>query len=257
MAKPPHDWDPALYTSKHDYVHSLAADLVDEIEDWTGLRVADVGCGTGELTDDLRRRGATVVGVDASPSMIAAARERFPDLELRVGDARDLSWESELDVIFSNAALHWVPEADQVAASFAKALKPGGRVLLEMGGSGNVTAIRSALTKTLTERGHTSNAAAMPWYFPTIGQYAAHLERAGFVVKRAALFPRPTTLEGDDGMANWLRMFARAFFEGLDDAEVGAVAAATANRLRSALYEDGRWRADYVRLRMHAEKGGS
>ena len=155
MAKPPHDWDPALYTSKHDYVHSLAADLVDEIEDWTGLRVADVGCGTGELTDDLRRRGATVVGVDASPSMIAAARERFPDLELRVGDARDLSWESELDVIFSNAALHWVPEADQVAASFAKALKPGGRVLLEMGGSGNVTAIRSALTKTLTERGHT------------------------------------------------------------------------------------------------------
>lgn len=233
-------------------MHSLAADLVDEIEDWNGLRVADVGCGTGELTDQLRRRGATVVGIDASPSMIDAAKERFVDLDLRVGDARDLPWEDELDVVFSNAALHWVPEAERVAASFARALKPGGRLLLEMGGSGNVATIRDALTRVLSERGHAANAARMPWYFPTIGQYAAHLERAGFEVTRAALFPRPTTLEGEDGMANWLRMFARAFFEGIDAAEVEAITWATADRVRQTLYEGGRWRADYVRLRVYA-----
>jgi trans-aconitate methyltransferase len=254
MTKPTQDWDAGLYASKHGYVHSLVADLVDEIDDWTGLRVVDVGCGTGELTDELRRRGAEVVGVDSSLPMIRAAQERFTGLDLQTGDARNLSWEGELDVVFSNAALHWVPEADQVAASFARALKSGGRLLLEMGGSGNVAAIRDALTETLTERGHRANAATMPWYFPTVGQYAAHLEDAGFVVKRGALFERPTTLEGEEGMANWLQMFARAFFEGLDAAEVQAVTSAVANKLRASLYRNGQWHADYVRLRMYAEK---
>ena len=61
MTKAQRDWDAKLYASKHGYVHGLAADLVDEVDGWTGLRVADVGCGTGELTDELRRRGARVV----------------------------------------------------------------------------------------------------------------------------------------------------------------------------------------------------
>jgi len=254
MTTPPQDWDAGLYASKHGYVHALVADLMDEIEDWPGLRVVDVGCGTGELTEELRRRGAEVVGVDSSLAMVRAAQERVPGLDFRTGDARDLPWKEELDVVFSNAALHWVREADQVAASFAKALRSGGRLLLEMGGSGNVAAIRGALAEALTERNHHENAATMPWYFPTVGQYAAHLEDAGFLVKRAALFERPTTLEGEEGMANWLRMFARAYFDGLDEAETQAVTSAVVKRLRGSLYRDGQWHADYVRLRMHAEK---
>jgi len=256
MARQADDWDAGLYASKHGFVHSLVADLLDDIGDYAEQRVLDVGCGTGELTDEMRRRGANVVGVDSSLSMVDAARERFPDVDFLVGDVKRLSWQNEFDVVFSNAALHWVLEAEPAAKSLARALKPGGRLLLEMGGSGNVAIIRRALSDVLRERGHASNANTKTWYFPTIAQYSGHLERAGFIVRRAALFERPTPLDGDQGMANWLHMFGRTYLAGLDTAEVETIISATVNRLRDKLCSGEQWHADYVRLRIHAEKPG-
>ena len=156
----------------------------------------------------------------------------------------------EFDAVFSNAALHWMPDADAVIAGVQRALKPGGRFVGEFGGHGNVAAIVVALVATLVRRGH-DGAAAIPWYFPTAEAYRAKLEHHGFAVDRIELIPRPTPLPTD--MAGWLDTFAENFFGRLEPNEKTEARAEVLALLRPCLCDDdGRWTADYVRLRFAA-----
>ncbi len=258
-------WDAELYDTRHAYVSALGADLVDLLAPRPAERVLDAGCGTGDHAEALRERGATVVGVDASPEMAERAAERFPGLDVRVGDLRDLGL-SGFDAVLSNAVLHWVPEADRAAASLAAALRPGGRLAAEFGGAGNVAAIEAAARAARADAGLPD--APSPWYFPGIAEYARVLEGAGFEVTGAWLFDRPTRLEGADGVAVWLRMFGPHLLQGVggtggtggagdagdaDDAgAVDAFLAEVQERARPRLYRDGAWWADYRRLRVTA-----
>jgi len=154
--------------------------------------------------------------------------------------------------VFSNAALHWMKrDPDAVLAGVARALRPGGRFVAEMGGAGNVAAIRGAVYDALTKRGIDA-VGADPWYFPTADDYRARLEAAGFKVARIEKFPRPTPLPGD--VQGWLRTFARAFLEAVPEPERDAVLAEVQESLRPQLGVAGVWTADYVRLRFIAHK---
>jgi trans-aconitate methyltransferase len=243
-------WDAGRYESECDFVHERAGDLVDLLDPAPGERVLDVGCGTGHLTAEIDRRADGAIGADSAPDMLATAREKHPGTAFVRADARALPFEAAFDAAFSNATLHWVPEADQPAAleSAYRALKPGGRFVAELGGVGNVGRIARALRAELEARGHPADS---PWYFPSVGTYAGALEDAGFEVRLARLFDRPTEIEG---MAPWLRMFGDSFLAGLDDAEREAVVGAVVERLRGDLRSDGVWYADYRRLRFVAVK---
>ena len=138
--------------------------------------------------------------------MIAQARSAYPHLRFEPGDARDFSVSEPFDAVFSNAALHWIPEAGPVVACVHRALKPGGRFVAEFGGQGNVRLIEAALREALREL--LGELYVSPWYFPSIAQYAEVLKQAGLEVTHATLFDRPTPLEGDVGLRNWLVMFA-------------------------------------------------
>jgi trans-aconitate methyltransferase len=166
------------------------------------------------------------------------------------GDARAIGHDSDLDAILSNAVLHWVPEADKAAVSMIAALRPGGRLVAEFGGSGNTTAVLAAAEDVRAEFG--APPAPSPWYFPTIGEYATVLERAGFTISAAWLFDRPTRLDGEHGLAAWLRMFAGHLLAGL--ADPAQYLAAVESALRPALWRDGSWWADYRRIRVVAIK---
>jgi SAM-dependent methyltransferase len=218
-----------------------------------GERILDLGCGDGVLSAEIAAAGAEVIGVDASAEMVAAARARGLDARVMAGQALDFA--ETFDAVFSNAALHWMKEPDRVIAGVAQALRPGGRFVAEMGGEGNIAAVRAALVQALAEAGIEA-AALDPWYFPSAETYRRKLEAAGFMVETMVLFPRPTALP--TGLDGWLDVFATGFLNAVPAAARAGlrarVAALAAPVLQAA---DGTWRADYVRLRFRAWRGNT
>jgi trans-aconitate methyltransferase len=243
-------WNPDAYDGDHAFVYEYGEALLDLLAPAAGERVLDLGCGTGHLTAAVDAAGASVVGVDASGEMVAEARTTHPSLAFVRGDVRRLPFDGSFDGVLSNAVLHWVADQDAALSSVHDALRPGGRFVAELGGSGNVSRIVGAVEAELDERGYE---AGEPWHFPSVGEYAGRLERHGFEVRLARLFDRPTELEdGEAGLENWLRMFGGELLGAVPEAERAAVRAAAADRLREELFEAGTWTADYRRLRFVA-----
>ena len=251
-------WDASLYDQRHAFVYQHGAELLKLLQARPSERVLDLGCGTGHLTAEIADTGAAVVGIDASSEMIEQARRRYPQIEFHLADARDYRVQEPFDAVFSNAALHWVKPADAAVQTVASVLKPGGRFVAELGGRGNVqhilAALRAAVHAVLGREVGDLN----PWYFPSVAEYAALLERERLEVRYAYVFDRPTPLEdGEAGMANWLAMFGRPCLVAVPEEERPAVVAAAIDLLRPHLFHDGRWTADYRRLRIVAVKGVS
>jgi trans-aconitate methyltransferase len=250
----PNEWDPGDYESGHDFVYEYGADVVDLLDPRPGERILDLGCGTGHLTaeiDETVGGDGRVLGIDRSAEMVARAREAYPDLAVLRADAREFATDGAFDAVFSNAALHWIPEQDAVTESVTDLLRPGGRFVAELGGTGNVGTIVAAVTAACADRGY---AVEDPWYFPTVGEHAALLETHGFEVRYARLFDRPTDLDGPDGLREWLGMFGDSLLAPLSPGERAAVVADVEDRLREAMYDPGTgtWTADYRRLRFVA-----
>jgi trans-aconitate 2-methyltransferase len=243
-------WDSALYDDRHSFVWKKSADMVEMLEPQPGERILDLGCGTGHLTDLIAASGAHVVGIDSSPSMVAMARQNFPKLQFHVADARSFRFAEPFDAIFSNAALHWVREAPVAMDSMALALKSGGRLVLEMGESGNVARIRAGIESVLLDAGF---AATHGWFFPTLGEYSVLLEAHGFDVELAQTFPRWNRLEHPErGLREWIEMFAGAYFADVPAERRHALIEKIEGRLRPQLWREGAWWADYRRLRVKA-----
>src|SRR5262245_6448880 len=243
-------WDPAVYARNARFVSDLGAPVVELLAPKAGERILDLGCGDGVLTKRLADLGCDVVGVDASAPQIEAARKL--GLDARVMDAASLPFAAEFDAVFSNAVLHWIRRADPMIAAVHRALKPGGRFVAECGGYGCIQAIKTALVEAMNRRG-VDGEALVPWYYPTPGDYATRLERAGFRVDSIALIPRPTPLPGD--IVDWLQTFALVFLEALPESAraeyLREVRDALEPQLRDAA---GIWVADYVRLRFAATR---
>jgi trans-aconitate methyltransferase len=244
----PGTWDAARYQDKHSFVWRYGADLLQILEPRNGERILDVGCGTGQLTAAITRSGAEVVGLDYSPDMLANARKNFPDLTFVVGDAARFEFPEHFDAVFSNAALHWVKDAAGAARSIAGALRPGGRFVAEFGGKGNIASVLNALRAVLGPNADQRS----PWYYPSIGEYSTVLEKHGFEVRQASLFDRPTPLEGENGMDQWLRMFLPSYLRELPSERADEVVSQLVEHLRPQLYRGGTWTVDYRRIRIVA-----
>jgi trans-aconitate methyltransferase len=246
-------WDSTLYDESFGIITQLGAGVVELLAPRPGERIVDLGCGTGGLTVQIATAGAEVVGIDASEAMIARARELYPDLRFEVAKGEDFTVESPVDAVFSSAALHWMWPPQEVAASVARALKPGGRFVAEMGGKGNIATITGAIYQALAEEGVSPEQVRNPWYFPSIGEYSSLLERAGFEVVLMQLFDRPTPLDDcPNGVADWLRMFGGAFLAAVPDTRRAHVQERVNELTRPLLEREGRWVADYRRLRFVA-----
>ena len=248
-------WNARLYDDKHSFVFKYGEDVVQLLAPERGERILDLGCGTGYLTHLIAQAGTRVVGIDNSASMIQRAQAAYPDLDFRVMSATDFSFDTPFDAIFSNAVLHWVLDKESAVDHMAQALKPGGRLVLEMGGKGNVEEIVVATRKVLTRHGYYSNAAIQLWYFPSLGEYTTLLEKKGFRVRFAAHFDRPTELKDtENGIKDFIKMFGNAFFNNIPDTEIDTVLAGIQEQVRPTNYRNGSWYGNYKRLRIAATK---
>ena len=247
-------WDADRYQRQFGYVSAMAGDLVELLDPRPGETILDLGCGTGELAAEIAAAGAEVWAIDADPAMVAAARERLGPGRVLLADGRDFTLPEPVDAVFSNAALHWMPRPAEVIARVRAALRPGGRFVAELGGAGNIGAILEAFAAALAEAGVPEP--PTPWYFPTPGRYATLLEAGGFRVARMEHFPRPTPLEGGDhALADWLAMFGRSLTAALPPDLKTRMVERTAELAAPRLRTDGRWVADYWRLRFVALAG--
>ena len=237
-------WDASDYARIGSFVAELGGAALDLLDPKPGERILDIGCGEGSLTKRIMERGATVLGVDSSPEMVAAARAKGVDALLLA--AEDMQFFAEFDAAFSNATLHWVLQKEQAARAIFRALKPGGRFAGEMGGEGNIARLQQVLDEEMILRGYIPPTEAHNWY-PAPEEFAAIYEAAGFQAIDARLIQRPTPLA--HGIAAWVTTFRKGWLEraGVPEEERLELAESVAERF-------GGGPADYVRLRFIMRK---
>lgn len=252
-------WNTEAYAANGRFVATLAADVVALLNPQHGEQILDLGCGDGALTEQLAATGAIVLGVDSSPTMLTAARQRSlhsaRGFALAQHDATALPHHQQFDAVFSNAALHWITGIAGHQATHAgvhRALRPRGRFVAELGGHGNIAAIRTALQAALAPFSIDAEATAASFY-PAPAVYRRLLEAAGFTIQSIELIPRPTPLP--NGMESWLNTFRNGVLDQLNPTDRATAITNTIALLEPILRDaDGNWTADYVRLRFHATK---
>ena len=237
-------WDAADYARLGSFVAELGGAALDLLDPQKGERILDIGCGEGTLTKKIIERNAIVLGIDASPEMIAGARAKGVDALLL--PAEDMQFFAEFDAAFSNATLHWVLQKEQAARAIYRALKPGGRFAGEMGGEGNIARLQQVVDEEMIVRGYAPPLDAHNWY-PAPDEFATVYEAAGFGEIDARLIERPTPLT--HGIAAWVTTFRKGWLDraGVPEEERGELAQSVAERF-------GPGPADYVRLRFIMRK---
>ncbi|MCK5677882.1 MAG: class I SAM-dependent methyltransferase, partial [Flavobacteriaceae bacterium] len=177
------NWKVNLYNKKHAFVYQYGEELIQFLNPKPDEFILDLGCGSGQLTNEISKSGANVIGIDNSKKMINDAQTKYPDLKFLVKDAANFQLNKLYDAIFSNAVLHWVTDSENAIISMNNNLKNGGRVVVEFGGKGNVKTIIESIKKALLERGYVKNTNIKNWFFPSISEYTSLLEKNGFEVE--------------------------------------------------------------------------
>lgn len=243
-------WFADRYAANARFVSDLAEPLIEILAPKKGDVVLDLGCGDGALTKLVFDTGATVIGVDASFDQVNACQKLgIPSVMM---DGHNLAFNEVFDAILTNAALHWMTSPDDVIDGMWAALKPGGRLVGEMGGAGNIATITRALTEALTRRG-LRDKIVFPWFFPREQEYRRRLEARSFIVDYIELIPRPTPLPGE--LTSWLDTFGEQFLFLVPEKERSGFKEEIAEAVGPDLFEPhGRWVVDYVRLRFSAKR---
>lgn len=242
------DWDAVTYDRIADPHVRWGASVLDRLDVRGVERVLDAGCGSGRVTEQLLARipGGEVLALDASPAMLAQARVRLAAFGPRVrfvqADLRDpLPVGTPVDAIVSTATFHWVLDHDALFRNLAAALRPGGQLVAQCGGAGNVARVLDVVR----ELGYDESGT---WEYATPEQTEQRLHRAGFGEARAWLEPAPTRLEPGGPFETFLATIVlRPTLARLPEEERAAFVRAVAARLPAP-------EIDYVRLNMVARR---
>jgi trans-aconitate 2-methyltransferase len=146
MNQGPREWDAEVYDRVSDPQFEWSQEVIERLAAQPDETILDAGCGSGRVTEELVKRAGRVIAVDAAEGMAQKARERLgPEADVRVADLAELDLGEQVDAIFSNAVFHWIPDHDRLFARLHATLKPGGRLVAQCGGRGNVASLVSVI----------------------------------------------------------------------------------------------------------------
>lgn len=205
-------WDPDHYDIHGRFISQYGLELLDWLAPRPGEYILDFGCGDGFITEQIAASGTSVKGVDHDPRMVAASRKR--GLEASQLDGASLPFERQFDAVYTNSVLQWIREPGPVIAGLARALKPGGRLIADVAGLGNLAAILVAMRAVSDELGGNPDL-AFPFYAPTEAEFCARLSQAGFAIERSETSPRYTRLPSE--LWNWIGSIFKPFFSQFDN----------------------------------------
>lgn len=246
-----YNWDAAEYEKHSSPQQQWARGIIRTMKLAGDERILDIGCGDGKVTAELATLvpKGQVLGIDSSDSMVAFARRRFPpvlhpNLQFHRGNATRLAYRHEFDLVVSFASLHWVRDHLAVLTGITRSLKPGGRIVLQFGGKGNIAMISDVANELVTQshwKGYFRDF-RYPWFFPSVEEYRGLVERAGLFAQRIQLVPKDMAHNGEDALAGWLQTVFLPYTE----------------RLPEALREDfvGKVANAYIKRRPPDENGG-
>jgi len=247
-------WNAKLYDNKHSFVSKYGNSLVELLAPKQGEKVLDLGCGTGDLANTFYEYGVEIIGVDKSENMVEQAIRKYPHIKFLVQDATELDYHDEFDAFFSNATLHWVQPPIQALHGIYQSLKKSGRFVADFGGKGNVQTITDEIVHQIKEAGFDFKKEQFPWFYPSIAEYSTLMEEVGFRVTFAQHYDRPTQLDGNNGLKNWITMFGNHLFNGIPEKAKNEIVIKVESNLKETLSKDGNWIADYKRIRVIGEK---
>ncbi len=221
-------WNPEDYAKNSDAQLKWARELRARLDLNGDESILDVGCGDGKITADFAKSApqSRVVGIDSSSEMISYASRTYstidyPNLSFACMDARSIQFNSEFDLIFSNAALHWFDDHQTFLKGASAALRSGGRLMISCGGAGNAAdvlqvfsdVIARKLWKPYFDDFHN------PYAFYSDQDYQPWLEAAGFRIDRLELIPKDMTHSGASGLAGWIRTAWMPFVDRVPEAQ--------------------------------------
>jgi trans-aconitate methyltransferase len=268
-------WNAQAYDAAASFVPKLTSAILAELDAQPNDRILDIGCGDGQVTAQIAQLASAgkVLGIDSSKSFIDTAVKDFsaPNCTYLLHDARDLQTFSDItsgewDKCFSNAALHWILRDAAVRPTFFSnvfnALKPGGKLVFEMGGFGSITEVHAAVVSALVHAGLSISEAqgSSPWYFPSAEEMQKLLSDAGFTVQQCYLEYRPTKLtpkneNGTGSLEGWIRLMCADFLQAAPQGKRDQVVKEVCDVLEPIITrEDGSLWLGYVRLRAVAVK---
>lgn len=214
MREKKYHWDAEEYAKHSSAQQVWAKELIAKLQLKGSESILDIGCGDGKMTVEIAAQlpEGDVLGVDSSPDMIALARKKFPqskysNLSFKLADANHLPFAEQFDIVFSNAALHWIKDHGPVIPSIQNSLKPGGKLCLQMGGKGNAEAIISVLDTIISEKkwNRYFSDFEFPYGFYEPGAYVQLLKKANLAPVRVELLPKNMSYKDKDGLAGWVR----------------------------------------------------
>jgi trans-aconitate methyltransferase len=258
-------WNPQDYAKHSSIQEAWARELLAQIDLQPDDAVLDIGCGDGRTTAVIAKSvpNGRVVGVDLSADMVSHAatqhcRPPVDNLRFAQADAAALPFTAEFSVVFSNATLHWVPDQRAAVHGIARALRPGGRLIAQMGGHGNVSEVIAAFE-------HISGSARwrsvvkpgeLPYRFHVPASYESWLLESGMEVQECRLVPKDMVHEDSATFTGWLRTAWHPYTAGVPLEVRDAFLEDTARHYMSGHPPDdqGRVHVSTVRLQVHARK---
>ncbi|MGB5686941.1 MAG: methyltransferase domain-containing protein [Candidatus Electrothrix sp.] len=209
-----YNWNAEDYARHSSAQQGWARELMSKLDLQGYEAVLDIGCGDGKITAEIAALlpDGEVLGVDNSEDMLDLAREEFswaehPNLSFQQRDARELAYQAEFDIIFSNAALHWLQDHRPVLIGISRALKLEGRILLQMAGTGNAASLLAVLDELIVAEEWQQYFVdfTFPYGFYGPELYSILLKEAGLHPVRVELIPKDMSYPDRAGLEGWVR----------------------------------------------------
>jgi trans-aconitate 2-methyltransferase len=190
------EWDAQTYDEVSDPQFEWGMEVLERLELRGDETVVDAGAGSGRVTEQLLERlpEGRVIAVDGSKAMIEKAKERLGDrADYLVSDLVELELPEPVDIVFSTATFHWIGDHDRLFRQIRRVLRPGGRLVAQCGGEGNVAALGRVIraVSALPEYAPHLTSARAIWHFASPGETDRRLDAAGFTGVRCWLQPKP------------------------------------------------------------------